>query len=771
MNTMKKTLFFTDYETKLKNFPSVNFPSLEECSNRRNFMQGQFEKYGIKNATCFITERYATLKEKVHFHSSVGITEEGQPGIVHSFLTLLKNWYDNTNEEYAIFCDDDIDFSTIEHWNFTWDEFIEGLPSDWECVQLIALYEIDITADNKVMRYGREVDQSLKLSERVWDDWGSTFMVKREFAKKILDSHWISPTSINLDVQDCGMFLFPIIEHVLFRGKGKVYHFPLFVENVNFDSIWSHSHSIAHNWARKTFENLWKEHAKNPVPLSSLLGSKPAFSKYASVNYTSLEESVDRRNFMDAQLNKYGVSKKNHILAKRHSEHKDEFKYRGKYLHTMDDGGIGAVITHLRLIKQWYETTSEDYGIFCEDDIDFSVSENWNFTVDEFIDSLPLDWECVQLIRIHNFSQGRFKEPILFRERSWDDWGSTYLLKRSYAKKILDHYCHNDEFVIDVPGDLTPMVENVLYTGLGKVYNCPLLVENVHIPTTFIKEFDKAGFKGYDISRKIKGDHHESSVYVKNLWETDSKNISLDELIPVDYQKGFDWATLHPEYAEMFRAENFEQHTYERAYSIKPGDVVMDFGANVGAFTCSILPKKPKHVYCIEPSDTLVHVIKKNVRGAKNVTIINAAVSDVDARSRKVKKEEGVFLYENSTDVYDSLTFQTIIAENNIDKVDFLKFDCEGGEYNIFTEENFLFIRNNVKHAGGEWHITHHPNALERFKKFRDLYLKSAVSFTAYDRYGYDVTKDIFDEDYLERFDAWHQNTFLGQFMIYINNV
>lgn len=758
-----------DYATKLKNFPTVYYPSLNECSERRAFMKAQFDKYGI-SSSCYITDRYDVLKEHVTFICSAGITT-GQPGIVHSFVNLVKHWYDSTEEDYALFCDDDIDFSTIDYWRFTWDDFINSLPADWDCVQLIGLCEAYPDGNGSLRRYSEEFKvEKLEFRERVWDDWGSTFLLRRSHAKKILDRHWKEPNVISLDILDGTWgFLYPIIEHTLYRNYGsKVYNFPMFLENINLSGFqgWDVTYNVNHIVSHKIYADLWKAYDESPYDIFT---SKKINSK---VNYTSLVESEDRRDFMQKQFAKYGIGQGIVALANRYSENKTEFKHSGNLLYMMEDGAIGAAITHLRMLSEWYNNTTEEYGIFCEDDIDFSTSENWNFTLVDFIERLPKDWECVQLIRIHKFSHGRQKEDITFRERAWDDWGSSYLVKRSYVKKILDHYMHDDQFILNVPGNyLYPVIEHVLYSGLGKVYNCPLVVERVDMPSTFVKDYDSNNFTGYDKTNKVKQDHFESSEYYKNMWKDLGDTLTLDDIFGIDYQKDFDWGTTLPEYASLFAQENFVNRMYEQMYQIKKGDVVLDFGGNAGAFTCSILPKKPKHIYCVEPSDTLIKCLQKNIKGANNVTLINAAVSDADLIRRKIEKERGVFVYENSTDEYNTITFDTIVKECGIDKVDFLKFDCEGGEYHIFTKENFSYINKNVKHMAGEWHITHHENAIEKFKDFRDLYLRFAVSYKAYDRYGYDVTKDILNDDYLKGFDEWHKNTYLGQFIIYINNV
>lgn len=523
-------------KSKLENFPSVNYPSLRECPERRAFMQSQFDKYGITNTNCYLTDRYEKIKDQYTIHSA--IPHEGyMPGITLSFLTLIKNWYDKNEEEYAIFCDDDTEFLSIDYWTFTWDEFVNNLPEDWECVQLFRVkHWMGASGSYVVGDWAIEIPK-LQLREKMWDDWGTTFLLKRSYAKKILDRHYISPIEYSFDVP-CPIWqhLYPLPENILYRYLGKVYNFPLFAEKLdlltssstcnpthNMYNIYENAHINSYDYIKV----LWKtQHNIKDL----LIPQKFAF--LTSINYTSLIESEDRRNFMNSQIAKYGIDKANVFLAKRLSEHKEEFNYTGKHLWMMDDGGIGAVLSHLSLIKNWYDNTTEPYALFCEDDIDLSTSEHWSFTWDEFVAKLPKDWECVQLIRIKNHSKIEVREKLNFRDRYWDDWGATYLLTRDYARKIINQYCHGDGFVLDVPGcDIYPIIENVLYCGLGKVYNCPLFIESVKLPTTFLKEYEKTGFEGYDVENAMKGDHYISSNYYKDFWKVAGPHANLKKIM------------------------------------------------------------------------------------------------------------------------------------------------------------------------------------------------------------------------------------------------
>ena len=113
------------------------------------------------------------------------------------------------------------------------------------------------------------------------------------------------------------------------------------------------------------------------------------------------------------------------------------------------------------MIQNWYNKTDESYGFFCEDDLCLDTIQYWNFTWEEFIESLPENWDCVQLLCC-----GPNLDEIKFRKRHWDDFSvGAYIVSRKYAKVLIESFIGDDEFIFEYPDDelWAPLAENLIY--------------------------------------------------------------------------------------------------------------------------------------------------------------------------------------------------------------------------------------------------------------------------------------------------------------------
>lgn len=194
------------------------------------------------------------------------------------------------------------------------------------------------------------------------------------------------------------------------------------------------------------------------------------------------------------------------------------------------------------------------------------------------------------------------------------------------------------------------------------------------------------------------------------------------------------------------------EEAYERIYPVREGDVVLDIGASSGPFTWSIMDKASK-VIAIEPGIDLFNLLKKNTLGYPNVYHVNKALAKTTGKASGF----GVWgkdSYEEEAEV-DTISFMDLVNEFGLDKVDFLKTDCEGGEYSLFTDENLNYLKNNVRTIVGEWHLRS-PELKVEFRYWRDKYLKHFPNFEVRSVDGVDIKWDLWNDHFIEYYKEVH---------------
>jgi FkbM family methyltransferase len=160
--------------------------------------------------------------------------------------------------------------------------------------------------------------------------------------------------------------------------------------------------------------------------------------------------------------------------------------------------------------------------------------------------------------------------------------------------------------------------------------------------------------------------------------------------------------------------EVFQKKVYE---DVKPGDVVLDIGANLGFMSLYAIDKGASKVFSVEPDPTNFSHLLKNTESFKDIIPLNSAVSDScgeidmyigDSSSVNTtcKENEKLINLDSSQKIVrvKSVDPNTLIRENKIDRIDYLKIDCEGAEYEFLEAFDESFLRDKVKFITGEVH-------------------------------------------------------------------
>lgn len=135
---------------------------------------------------------------------------------------------------------------------------------------------------------------------------------------------------------------------------------------------------------------------------------------------------------------------------------------------------------------------------------------------------------------------------------------------------------------------------------------------------------------------------------------------------------------------------------------INPGDMVMDCGAHIGSFTRLALSLGAK-VLAIEADRDNFEMLKLNTIGYNNLILYNAIIYDGKPVPFLKDPERGELhkIAAVSPDIFPSTTLKRIIKQFKIEKIDLLKMDIEGSEYEVLYHFKQFEI---VRQISMEWH-------------------------------------------------------------------
>ena len=135
-----------------------------------------------------------------------------------------------------------------------------------------------------------------------------------------------------------------------------------------------------------------------------------------------------------------------------------------------------------------------------------------------------------------------------------------------------------------------------------------------------------------------------------------------------------------------------------KGFKIKNNDIVLDVGGHIGIF--SIFASKMANygkVYVFEPFPENFDLLNKNIKlnRAYNIKPFNVALSDKTGTKEffvsETENKGGGSFYERKEKKTRKIKIKTqafneFFDKNEIQKIDFLKMDCEGGEYSILLK-------------------------------------------------------------------------------------
>jgi len=179
---------------------------------------------------------------------------------------------------------------------------------------------------------------------------------------------------------------------------------------------------------------------------------------------------------------------------------------------------------------------------------------------------------------------------------------------------------------------------------------------------------------------------------------------------------------------------------YERVFSIKPGDIVIDVGSHVGIFTIKAAKAVgPKGlVVSIEPEPKNLSLLLKNIKlhHLNNVIVVRKAAwfkkGNIKLYLASSPGSHSILTPTGRWIHVDCDTLDQICLEIGLKKVDFIKIDVEGAELEVLKGAERLLAQPGIKLAIASYHRL--PNGKPEFQNILN-WLK-AKGMETYVRYG-----------------------------------
>jgi len=177
---------------------------------------------------------------------------------------------------------------------------------------------------------------------------------------------------------------------------------------------------------------------------------------------------------------------------------------------------------------------------------------------------------------------------------------------------------------------------------------------------------------------------------------------------------------MPPIFRPSTKDEDVWRSVYERnEYNLKDGldgAVVVDVGGHIGSFACACAERGAASIHVYEPSPSNFKILTQNCAPYAQITTHNFPITMATGDLVSLIEEEfntGAAHIELASDTKSSLSgvsFIDALKQSAVKRIDVLKLDCEGSEWDILTGTP-VEIWSEIGEVVGEYHIT--PQAKE----------------------------------------------------------
>lgn len=138
--------------------------------------------------------------------------------------------------------------------------------------------------------------------------------------------------------------------------------------------------------------------------------------------------------------------------------------------------------------------------------------------------------------------------------------------------------------------------------------------------------------------------------------------------------------------AEKQWKSDFGDSTKRLEYDLNEKSIVLDFGGYVGNFSHQLVSMYDPYIFIFEPVKEFYNILKRNFANNKKVKIFDLAISNKNKKqtiSVSGAKSSTYMKESDEKQIIKEKDIKEFIEENNLKKIDLMKINIEGGEYEV----------------------------------------------------------------------------------------
>jgi hypothetical protein len=237
---------------------------------------------------------------------------------------------------------------------------------------------------------------------------------------------------------------------------------------------------------------------------------------FGPIYYLNLDDQPERKQYMEDQFKYWEIEDYTRISAYDGREDDLGSILKGRYPDNVTSGEVGCITSHLKAIKNWYETSDSPYAVIMEDDCNLDLAKYWNFTWDDFYSRAPYDWDVIQLAII---CTGNIH--VSLHKRFVNDFSTAcYIITRHHAEKLIKHHIRGDKYKLDNGVKPRAVADDLVYNS-GNTFSIPLLLYKIELGSSIHPEH-------IDIF------HRNSHDGILNFWQQNGASLSIESLTSYD---------------------------------------------------------------------------------------------------------------------------------------------------------------------------------------------------------------------------------------------